>query len=116
MLLSTSAEEEPRENLFPYKLMGFIARWISMRLVAGKIKDIMFGKKFLIDPAREAEREVWRQRFYANSRVGATRAAKGVLSRLPVYDQIGAIRVPTLIIVGEDDIATPPARARRIHE
>ena len=116
MLLSTSADAEPRENLFPYKLMCFIARWISMRLVAGRVKDLMFGKKFQTDPAREAEREVWRQRFFANNRVGATRAAKAVLSRLPVYDQIGAIRVPTLIIVGEDDVATKPEKARRIHE
>ena len=116
MLLSTSADEEPREHLFRYKIMGFIARWISMRLVAGKVKDIMFGKKFMTDPAREAEREEWRQRLLSNHRVGATRAARGVLTRLPIYDQIGAIRVPTLIIVGEDDIATTPAKARRMHE
>jgi pimeloyl-ACP methyl ester carboxylesterase len=116
MLLSTSADEEPREHLFRYKVMGFIARWISMRLVAGKVKDIMFGKKFMTDPAREAEREEWRQRLLSNHRVGATRAARGVLTRLPVYDQIDKIHVPTLIIVGEEDIATTPAKAHRMHE
>ena len=116
MLLSTSADEEPHEHLFRYKLMGFIARWISMRLVAGKVKDIMFGKKFMNDPAREAEREEWRQRLLSNHRVGATRAARGVLTRLPVYDQIDKIHVPTLIIVGEEDIATTPEKARRVHE
>jgi pimeloyl-ACP methyl ester carboxylesterase len=116
MLLSTSADEEPPENLFGYKLMAFIARWISMRLVGGRLKDIMFGKKFQTDPARAAEREEWRQRFLSNSRVGASRAAKGVFSRAPVYDEIGSIRVPTLVMVGDEDVATPPLKAQRIHE
>jgi pimeloyl-ACP methyl ester carboxylesterase len=116
ILVSTSADEEPRENLFRYKLMGFIARWISMRLVAGRVKDIMFGRKFLTDPGREAEREEWRQRMLSVNRVGASRAARGVFSRLPVYDQIGAIKAPTLIIVGDDDVATRPEKAHRIHE
>jgi pimeloyl-ACP methyl ester carboxylesterase len=115
MLLSTSADEEPPENLFRYKLMSFIARWVSRRLVASKVKDIMFGKKFRTDPAREAEREEWRQRFLANNRTGASRAARGVFSRLPVYDRIGDIHVPTLIIVGEDDVATKPEKAHRMH-
>ncbi len=96
--------------------MGFIARWISMRLVAGKVKDIMFGKKFLTDPARAAECEQWRKRMLSVSRIGINRAARGVFSRPPVYDQIGAIRVPAHIIVGEDDMATRPEKARRIHE
>jgi pimeloyl-ACP methyl ester carboxylesterase len=116
VLVSTSADEEPRERLFRYKVMSFIARWISMRLVAGKVKGIMFAQKFLTDPARAAEQEEWRQRLLANSPVGATRAAYGVFSRLPIIDQIAVIRVPTLIIVGENDIATPPEKSRRIQE
>jgi 3-oxoadipate enol-lactonase len=116
MLLSTSADEEPREKLFRYKVMSFVARWISMRLVAGRLKDVMFGPRFQTDPARQAEREEWRRRLLTNSPIGAIRAAKGVFSRPPIYEEIGGIRAPTLIIVGERDTATPPEKARRIHE
>ncbi len=32
-----------------------------------------------------------------------------------VYDQLGQIAAPTLIIVGDQDVATVPAKAERMH-
>ena len=47
MLLETSADAEPPENLPRYKLLSLIARWLSLRVVAGRVMSIMFGQKFL---------------------------------------------------------------------
>ncbi len=33
-----------------------------------------------------------------------------------VFDSLSHIKIPTLILAGEDDIATPPSQARRIHD
>ena len=30
--------------------------------------------------------------------------------------EIGTIELPTLVIVGDEDVATPPAKAQKIHE
>ncbi|HEX6122889.1 MAG TPA: alpha/beta fold hydrolase, partial [Ktedonobacterales bacterium] len=68
------------------------------------------------DPARAAERADWQRRMAANHRVGASRATMGVVDRQGVYDEIARITLPTLIIVGEEDVATTPDRAQRIHE
>ncbi len=38
----------------------------------------------------------------------------GVAGRAPVDGEIGGITVPTLVVVGADDRATPPAHAQRI--
>jgi len=116
MLREPSADAEPPENLPRYKLLSLIARWLSLRVVAGRVMGIMFGQKFLTDPAREAEREEMRRRLFANNRAGIYRATNGVIARNGVYDEIAAIRAPTLVIVGEEDVATPPEKARRIHE
>jgi 3-oxoadipate enol-lactonase len=116
ILMSTSADAEPRGKAIGYRVLCFLARWLSMRLTAGRVARIMFGEKFRTDPARAAEREIWRQLLLNNSRVGAVRAARAVFARPPIYDEIDKIRVPTLIIVGADDTATPPEKARRIHE
>jgi pimeloyl-ACP methyl ester carboxylesterase len=116
MLLETSADAEPPENIPRYKLLSLIARWLSLRVVAGRVMTIMFGQKFLSDPTREAEREEMRQRLFANNRAGIYRATKGVITRNGVYDEIAAIRAPTLVMVGDQDVATPPEKARRIHE
>lgn len=71
---------------------------------------------FLTDPNPTAQREEWKKRLIANNRIGITRAVRGVMDRQGVYDEISKITTPTLIMVGEEDVATVPAKAERIRE
>jgi 3-oxoadipate enol-lactonase len=115
MLLETSADPEPQENIGKYKMLGMVGRWLGFALVANRVMPIMFGKKFMTDPARTELRTQWRQRMIANHRIGILRALGGVTSRQGVYDQLDKIAVPTLIIVGDQDVATVPAKAERMY-
>jgi 3-oxoadipate enol-lactonase len=114
ILMETSADPEPAENVPKYKLLSFISRWLSIRLVAGKTMQIMFGQTFLNDPGRREERDRWRGYLLANNQTGIARALKGVIEREGVSDKLGKIVAPTLVIVGEQDVATVPAKAERI--
>lgn len=116
ILVETSAGPEPVENRGKYRQLNFIARWLSLRLVSGQVMKVMFGQKFLNDPARARQRQEWQQRLVRNHRVGATRATTGVITRQDIYGEIEKIRVPTLIIVGDQDVATPLPNAQRLHE
>lgn len=116
VLMGTSANPEPRRNVRPYRLLTFIGRWFGFRLIAGRIMRIMFGRTFLSDPARAEERQAWRRTFIANQRKGAARAARAVIEREGVGKQLGDVKTPTLIIVGQEDIATPPKEGRKLHE
>ena len=115
ILMETSADPEPAENGPKYRMLNFIARWFGLRVVAGQVMPIMFGKRFMSDPARAAERKHWRERIIARDRLGITRAVMGVIERKSVYERLGAIAVPTLIIVGEEDTATVPEKSERMH-
>jgi 3-oxoadipate enol-lactonase len=115
MLLETTADPEPKENVSRYRRMNFVARWISLSLVAAPVMKIMFGGKFLEDPSRAALRARLRRRVLSNHRVGISRAVRGVISRQGVYEQLDRIKTPTLIVVGDQDIATGPAKAERMH-
>ena len=115
LLLETTADPEPAESARKYRRLNIVARWFGLRLVAKPVMQIMFGQKFLTDPARVAERDDWRQHLLANHRIGITRAVEGVITRQGVYDQLDQIGVPTLIAVGDQDVATVPAKAARIH-
>ena len=115
ILLETSADPEPQENVGRYRTLSFIARWFGLRFVANPVMQIMFGKKFLSDPARAMLRDEWHRRLLGNDRIGMARAIKGVITRQGVYDQLDHIKAPTLIIVGDQDVATPAAKAERIH-
>jgi pimeloyl-ACP methyl ester carboxylesterase len=116
ILLDTAAEEEPARNLPRYRRLTFVARWFGMTLVTGPVMKIMFGPKFLEDPRRSAERETMRRRLAAIDRRGVVRAVKGVIERESILPELGRIRCPTLVIVGDADAATPPPKARVIHE
>ena len=113
-LLESSADPEPPENVPRYKMLNAIAKSLSIRLVAGRVLPILFGHSFLTDPARAAERKLWRDRMIKNGGK-VWPAVNGVIFRDGVADAIGAIRTPTCIAVGEEDVATIPEKSRRMH-
>lgn len=115
ILLETSADPEPRENVPRYRLLNFIARWLGLGLVAGQVMPIVFGRKLLDDPARADERRELRRRLVTQHKVGISRAVRGVIDRQGVYDELDKIDLPTLIIVGDQDVATVPAKSERMH-
>jgi len=116
ILMETSADPEPEENISKYKMLNFIARWFGLKLVAERIMPIMFGSKFLNDSTRSEEKALLRKRMLANHSAGITRAVKGVIGRQGIYEELEKITAHTLIIVGDQDTATPPEKSRRIQE
>ncbi|MEB3322364.1 MAG: alpha/beta fold hydrolase, partial [Synechococcaceae cyanobacterium] len=116
MLLETSADPEPEENRGRYRLLNFIARWFGIGWIADRVMPIMFGETFLKDPARAQEKELWRQRLIANDPIGISLAVQGVVDRAGVYEQIHQITMPTLILVGDQDVATVATKSERMHQ
>jgi pimeloyl-ACP methyl ester carboxylesterase len=115
ILIESSSDPEPAENIRRYRMLNIIARWIGLGVVADRVMEIMFGKKFLNDPERATLKHKWRERMLANHRIGITRAVSGVIHRSGVTDQLGKIVTPTLIIVGDQDVAIMPAEGELMH-
>lgn len=116
VLMDTTADPEPEQNKRPYRRLAFIGRWLSFRLVLRPLMKIMFGRSFLENSSKTAEREKWRAHLLSLDPVGTARAAHGVIGREGVDDQLGAINTPTLIIVGDEDVATPPEKSERMRD
>jgi pimeloyl-ACP methyl ester carboxylesterase len=114
ILLETSADPETADNARRYKLGARLTRALGTRLGAPQVMATMFGRTFMTDPARAEERAEWQSRLAANRRVGVHRATLAVADRKGIYDEIAYITLPTLVIVGDEDVATPPALAKRI--
>src|SRR6202166_157072 len=115
ILLETSADPEPEASRRRYRRMNVAARWIGLGALTRPVMRIIFGRKFLGDPARAALREQCRRQLAGSDRMGIIRPRNGVIDRQGVYDQLERIATPTLILVGDQDLATPPARSERIH-
>ncbi|RKH39068.1 alpha/beta fold hydrolase [Corallococcus sicarius] len=114
VLLETSTDPEPAANVPKYTALNLIARYMGLAPVTGVVMRIMFGASFLTDPGRAAERALWAARLRQNRR-DIWRAVNGVIKRKSVADELPRIRTPTLVIVGEEDRATVPAKSERIH-
>jgi 3-oxoadipate enol-lactonase len=116
ILLETAADAEPPANVRRYRQFLIVERLLGPGVVAGRVMPILFGHTFLHDPARARERATWQRRLAANDRIGGQRATIGVIERRPIEDELGQITLPTLVIEGDEDIAVPPARAKRTAE
>ena len=115
VLLETSADPEPEASRRKYHRMNLAARWIGLGPLVKPVMRIIFGRKFLGDPARAALREQCRRELAGGNRMGIIRAVSGVIDRQGIYEQLERIATPTLILVGDQDLATPLARSERIH-
>jgi pimeloyl-ACP methyl ester carboxylesterase len=111
VLLSTTADAEPFK--LKYKTMNVIARLFGAGSVANSVMPALYGRSTLSDPTRFLERMAWKQRLVSNRRT-IWRAVNGVLERKSIHAQLRKIAAPTLVAVGDEDVATVPARAESI--
>jgi len=116
MLLETTADPEPEENKPKYLKLCFVAKWFSTSLIVNKVMAIMFSQSFLNDPNKKELKTEWENRLKSLNRWTFGRAVDGVVHRKGVYELLNNINTPTLIIVGDEDVATVPAKAKRIHD
>lgn len=112
ILIETSAEEEPRENVGRYRTLTAAVKLVGPRLVQGRVAPIMLGTSILTDPARRGE--VKRFSSIMSRRKDIWRAVNGVIDRAPIDGELGRISAPALVIVGDEDVATRPEKAERI--
>jgi len=111
-LLDTSADAEP--NLLKYQLLNTIFKLGGAPLVINKIIKILFGKSSLNDSSKEKIIDFWKSTI-KNYPTSITRAVEGVIGRQAIATELSKIDCPVLVAVGEEDIATIPAKSERIH-
>lgn len=115
VLMDTSADPEDPANIPEYRKLVTAIRWLGMKRVSKKVMPIMFGSTFLADKSRKADRKEWLAMLQSNRKNGVVRATTGVIERKGTYEQLGDITTPTLVIVGDEDAATPYPKAARMH-
>lgn len=113
-LLDTSADTEDPGKVSEYKLLAWVLRLFGIKPILGKVNPLLFGPTFLADPASKTVIDEWISRLNRSKRAAVRKAVLGVADRAPVNQEITGITVPTLVIVGADDKATPPEKAERI--
>jgi 3-oxoadipate enol-lactonase len=112
LLLETSADEEPGANVARYRMLVRVVKVVGPSLIGGRIAPIMIGRTTMADPARRQEVATYIATM--TQRRDIWRAVNGVIDRAPIHAELGRIATPTLVVVGDEDTATPLAKAERI--
>ncbi len=113
VLLDTSAAAEPDKNVPQYRAMNAVVRAGAKRFLVDRVMKILFGTTFLSDPSRASDRERWKQHLIRLPS-SSWRAVNGVIERESILGELGRIRAPTLILVGDEDVATVPEKSEEI--
>jgi pimeloyl-ACP methyl ester carboxylesterase len=114
ILVDTAASPEPAKNVPRYRRLEWVARWFGTWPVAGKVQAIMHGASARKDPARAAVLRTWQELLLRADTAAMNRAVEGVLTRESAVPLLARIHCPTLVMVGEEDTATVPARSEEI--
>ncbi|MEO8700729.1 MAG: alpha/beta fold hydrolase [Kofleriaceae bacterium] len=112
ILIETSSDPEPLENIGRYRLLTRVLKLVGPWAVKGRVPAIMLGKTILTDPARRGE--VARFADLMGARKDIWRAVNGVIDRAGIHDELARIAVPTVVVVGDEDLATPLPKAEKI--
>lgn len=114
ILLETSASPEPVENLPKYKLLTGIVKWFGIiPTVAGTVMKIMFAQSWLENPKNSDSYKKWIKELQSNKKT-ITKSVEAVIYRKGIEEEIRQIKSPTMIVVGDEDIATKPEKAKFI--
>lgn len=117
VLMNTSHGPEDPKKVGKYRTLNFIARNFGFKIVTSRVLAIMFGQTFLNNPAKQALKQQWKEILWSGHRIGVTRAVKGVTFRQGLADaDLQKIQTPTLIIAGEEDVATPPSKSELMRD
>ena len=114
VLMDTSAESEDPSALRQYNLMLTAVRFLGVRSVYSKAIVMLMGEKFRTDPSRKAEYQTWERYIKGLNKTAIYKFGKAIFGRDSVHEHMSTITIPTLMIVGEEDIPTPPEKARRL--
>lgn len=115
VLMNTSHEPEPPKARAKDMALAVMARLFGLReFILKQVEPLMFGERFRAERPEVVAR--WSKIMGELDNKAVYRAVKMVMSRPAVGPRLADVRVPALVIAGDQDVATPPALGQHIAE
>jgi 3-oxoadipate enol-lactonase len=118
VLLETSAERDRLwlriQSELSLATLGILGPRLASKIVLGSTMRLFYGTTFRRDATRRSEYTAERSDFEKKLQTTPSAVIRGVLARDPIVDALPSIHLPTLVIVGAEDVLTPPDTARRL--
>lgn len=112
VLMDTSAAPEDEERIERYEGMMQVVAAGHMEAVLPALPPIFLADDFILEQRDQVDR--WLARVAAADHMGLVRALDAINKRDDISHRLAEIRVPTLVIHGEEDVSIPVDRARQL--
>ena len=112
ILVDTHAGPETSYKKIKYRAMGLGVRLLGVEPFLPAISKLMFGKT-----TRRRNPDLvaaWRKRFAATDVPSMLLGLGALVRRDSVVDQLRSVKIPALVIVGDEDASLPPTLSREI--
>jgi pimeloyl-ACP methyl ester carboxylesterase len=113
IVMDTSARAEPRRNKIEYALLAKVFTTLgSTPFLAARTEQ-----KFFAAAARAHRRDViadFQSHVARIDRPSVVHALECIADREPLIDQLSSVRIPTLVVVGAEDVAQPVTESEAI--
>ena len=112
VLMDTSAESEEPDRIEANEGMAAVVEAGAMEKVLPALPPVFFADDFITGRADVVDE--WLGWLSRSDPGGLLRALRGLSAREDISGRLGEIRVPTLVIHGEQDVPIPVAKGERI--
>jgi len=116
VLAGTGADAETLINKVKWGLLAILFRFFGVRPVQKGVLKTLFSPHSLNNPEFKPILLKYINKMKQYDRTTTYKIAWSIFNRKAVVDEITKITVPTLVMVGEDDIARPLHEAQRLVE
>ena len=114
ILMDTDAGAETTWHKVKYRAMGAAVRAFGFRPLLPSIAGLMFGATTRREHPGLVDE--WKAQIAKNHVPSVLLCLEALIQRDSVLDRLHEIRVPALVLVGEEDRSLPVALSRRIHD
>jgi pimeloyl-ACP methyl ester carboxylesterase len=112
ILLDTHAGAETAYKKLKYRAMSVGTKAFGIRPFFSAVIPLLFGRTTRAE--NPALIEDWKERFASMDVPSVTRAVSVLVQRPSIVDKLAGVSVPSLVIVGEEDVSLPPPISREI--
>jgi len=110
----TSDEAEKFHKKIKWGLLAYIFKFFGAKPVVKGIQKALFGKTRLNDPSFRPVLEEYARKWEKLDRKDTFRIAWSIFNRPAITGELKNIRIPVLVVVGDEDISRPVDEARRM--
>lgn len=112
LLLDTHAGEETEYKKLKYRALSIGARVLGVRPFFPAVIPLLFGRTTLAE--NQTLVDEWKPRFEEIHVQSLARAVSALTRRPSIVRELGEVRCPSLVIVGEEDASLPPYISQEI--